>query len=128
MFALVQVPEHGDTVLATGSGQGTVGRDGEGVDVSSVSVVVGLELAFGQLPDLVVEGTTRRIRSVHADCQRGLGPRSGWESRKGDRQKVYCSSIGQRSWWIKMVSSGLFHPSEVANIYRVIMMTRACGW
>lgn len=52
MFALVQVPEHGDTILATGSGQGTVGRDGKGVDVSSVSVVVGLELALGQLPDL----------------------------------------------------------------------------
>ena len=28
----------------------------------------------------------------------------------------------QRSWWIKMVSSGLFHPSEVANIYQVIIV------
>jgi hypothetical protein len=52
VFALVQVPEHGDSVLSTGSGQRTVGRDREGVDVSGVSVVVGLELALGQLPDL----------------------------------------------------------------------------
>ena len=52
MFALVQVPEHGDSVLSTGSGQRTVGRDREGVDVSGVSVVVGLELALVQLPDL----------------------------------------------------------------------------
>ena len=36
----------------------------------------------------------------------------------------------QRSWWIKMVSSGLFHPSEVANIYQVIIVIEAacrCG-
>lgn len=53
MFTLVEVPEHGDTVLSTGSGQGSIGRDGEGVDVTSVTVVVGLELALVELPDLV---------------------------------------------------------------------------
>lgn len=52
MLALVEVPEHGDTVLATGCGEGTVGRNGDGVDVASVAVVVGLELELLELPDL----------------------------------------------------------------------------
>jgi hypothetical protein len=52
MLAVVQVPEHGDTVLASGSAERTVGRDGNSVDVSSVAVVVGLELALGEIPDL----------------------------------------------------------------------------
>lgn len=52
MLAVVQVPEHGDTVLATGSGQGSVGGDGEGVDVAGVTKVVGLELASVEFPDL----------------------------------------------------------------------------
>jgi hypothetical protein len=56
VFALVQVPEHGDSILSTGGGQGTVGGDGEGVDVSGVSVVVGLELALGKLPNLIRKG------------------------------------------------------------------------
>lgn len=52
VLALVEVPEHGDTVLSTGSGEGSIGRDGEGVDVTSVTVVVGLQLALVELPDL----------------------------------------------------------------------------
>lgn len=52
VLGLVQVPKHGDTVLATGSGQGTVGGDGKGVDVTSVSEVVSLELALLQVPNL----------------------------------------------------------------------------
>lgn len=56
MLAVVQVPEHGDTVLATGSGQGSVGGDGEGVDVAGVTEVVGLELASVEFPDLCAGG------------------------------------------------------------------------
>lgn len=52
MLALVEVPEHGDTVLTTGGGEGTIGRDGEGVEVTGVTVVGGLQLAVGELPDL----------------------------------------------------------------------------
>jgi hypothetical protein len=52
VLALVQVPEHGDAVLATGSGERSVGRDGEGVDVTGVAEVVGLKLALGKLPNL----------------------------------------------------------------------------
>jgi len=53
VLAIVEVPKHGNTVLASGSGEGSIGRDGEGVDVTSVTVVVGLQLALVELPDLV---------------------------------------------------------------------------
>lgn len=53
VLSVVQVPEHGDTVLATGSAERTVGRDGDGIDVASMTIVVGLELALGEIPDLV---------------------------------------------------------------------------
>lgn len=52
MLALVEVPEHGDAVFASGGSEGTIGRHGYSVDVSGVSVVVGLQLELGQLPDL----------------------------------------------------------------------------
>lgn len=52
VLAVVQVPEHGDTVLTTGGGQGSVGGDGEGVDVAGVTEVVGLELASVEFPNL----------------------------------------------------------------------------
>ena len=53
VLALVQVPKHGDAVLSTGSGERSVGGDGEGVDVAGVAVVVGLQLAVGELPNLL---------------------------------------------------------------------------
>lgn len=52
MFAIVQIPKHGDTVLPTGCGERSIGGNGEGVDVPGVTVVVCLELAFVQFPDL----------------------------------------------------------------------------
>jgi hypothetical protein len=52
MTTLIEVPKHGDTVFTTGCGERTIGGNGEGVDVPSVTVVVGLELAFGDFPDL----------------------------------------------------------------------------
>lgn len=52
VLALVQVPEHGGTVLTTGSAEGTVGGDGDGVDVAGVTDVVGLDTASGELPNL----------------------------------------------------------------------------
>lgn len=53
VLGLVEVPQHGRAVLATGGAQGSIGGDGDGVDVSSVSDVVSLQLAGGELPDLV---------------------------------------------------------------------------
>lgn len=52
VLPLVKVPEHGDSVLASGGAEGTVGGDGDGVDVSGVSDVVGPQLAVGEVPDL----------------------------------------------------------------------------
>jgi len=52
MLALVKIPEHRGTVLATGGAEGAIGRDGDGVDVAGVSDVVSLQLAAGELPDL----------------------------------------------------------------------------
>jgi len=52
VLALVEVPQHGLAVLATGSAKRTVGRNGDGVQVSSVANVVGLQLAVGQVPHL----------------------------------------------------------------------------
>ena len=52
VLALVKVPKHGDTVLAAGGSKRTIGRDGDGVDVASVAVVVGLQLELREFPDL----------------------------------------------------------------------------
>lgn len=52
VLALVEVPEHGGTVLTAGSAEGSVGGDGDGVDVSGVTDVVGLDAAGGEFPNL----------------------------------------------------------------------------
>lgn len=52
VLGLVQVPKHGGTILATGSAERTIWRDGDSVDVSGVADVVGLQAAGGELPDL----------------------------------------------------------------------------
>jgi len=53
VLALVQIPEHGDTILATRSSKRTIGGDRNGVDVTGVAVVVGLQLELRELPDLI---------------------------------------------------------------------------
>jgi hypothetical protein len=67
VLALVEVPQHRDAVLAPGRGERAVGRDGDGVDVPGVAVVVGLELELLELPHLRDEYwsaliDTRRVR------------------------------------------------------------------
>jgi hypothetical protein len=52
VLSLVEVPEHGSSVLSSGSAEGTIRGDGDGVDVVSVTGEVGAELAVGQVPDL----------------------------------------------------------------------------
>ena len=54
MLAIVEVPEHGLAVLATAGTQGTVRGQSHGVQISSVTDVVGLQLAVGQIPNLDV--------------------------------------------------------------------------
>lgn len=52
VLGLVEIPEHGGAVLATGGAEGAVGGDGDGVDVAGVTDVVGLKAAGSELPDL----------------------------------------------------------------------------
>lgn len=52
VLALVEVPQHGRAVLATGGAERAIGGDGDGVDVAGVADVVGLQLAGGELPNL----------------------------------------------------------------------------
>lgn len=74
MLALVEIPKHGDTVLAARSSQGPIGGNSDGVDIACVAIVVGLELELGEFPNL----------QQGQRCARRNG-----------------SSIkdGQRSWW-----------------------------
>jgi len=52
VLGLVQVPEHGGSVLTTGSAEGAIGGDGNGVDITGVADVVGLDAARSQFPNL----------------------------------------------------------------------------
>lgn len=54
MLALVQVPEHSYSVLPTRGGQRAIGRYSDGVNVPGVTKMVGLDLAFRELPDLSI--------------------------------------------------------------------------
>ena len=69
VLALVQVPEHGGTVLATGSAKGTVGGDGDGVDVAGVTDVVSLDAASGELPNLFSLVSAFIHQSVASRCE-----------------------------------------------------------
>lgn len=51
-LAFTKVPEHRNAVLPTGGAQGTVRRDGDGVDVASVANEVRANLAVSEVPDL----------------------------------------------------------------------------
>ena len=52
VLSLRQVPQHGDTVLATRGTERTIRGDGDGVKVSGMTDVVGHKLAADQVPDL----------------------------------------------------------------------------
>ena len=54
VLAIIEIPQHGLGILAAGSAEGTVRGHGDGVQVASVTNVVGLQLAVGQVPDLDV--------------------------------------------------------------------------
>ena len=69
VLPLVQVPEHGNAVLATRCGKRTVGGDRDGVDVAGVAVVVGLELELRKLPDLTNSKASASGDNYHVRCQ-----------------------------------------------------------
>ena len=54
MFPIIEVPQHRLAVLASTGAEGAVRGESDGVDVSGVTDVVGLQLAVGQVPHLDV--------------------------------------------------------------------------
>ncbi len=52
MLAVVEVPKHGNAIFSTGGSKRAIGGNGDGVNVTLVSIVVGAELALCELPDL----------------------------------------------------------------------------
>jgi hypothetical protein len=42
VLSLVKIPQHGDSILSSGCAEGTIWGDGDGGDVSGVTVVIGL--------------------------------------------------------------------------------------
>jgi len=67
VLALVEVPEHGDTVTSTRGAKRAIRRDGDGVNVTRVSNVVGAQLALGELPDLVERFVNSTAESFQSD-------------------------------------------------------------
>jgi hypothetical protein len=54
VLGLVKVPQHSGTVLSTGSTERSVRGDGDGVNVTSVAGVIGLDPAGSKFPNLKV--------------------------------------------------------------------------
>jgi len=52
VLIVIQIPEHSLGVLATRSAERTIWGDSDGVEISSVSVMVSLQLAVCQAPYL----------------------------------------------------------------------------
>lgn len=75
VLRLVQVPQHGSSILSTRSAERPIGRDSNRVDVTGVSNVVGLETAAGELPNLDQLVPTRadndRVLRVWAESDAG---------------------------------------------------------
>ena len=65
MLGLVEIPKHGDAVLSSRSSQGTVGGNGNCVDVTGVAVVVCSQLELRQLPNLwVTESSAKDVAEM----------------------------------------------------------------
>jgi len=52
VLSVVDIPEHGGSVLTTGSAEGSIRRDGDGVEDTGMSSQVGFQLAVVQVPNL----------------------------------------------------------------------------
>jgi len=81
VLGLVQVPEHGGAILSTRSAERTVRGDGDGVDVTGVASVVGLNAAGSEFPDLnysyqqLIACAAHSIRHLEMHGSRGLSVR-----------------------------------------------------
>ena len=87
VLALVQVPQHGDTVLATRGAEGTVRGNSDGVDVAGVSGQVSNQLAVLEVPDLLRREGKRGRGEKRKERERG---------EKGEKKKVRRGKIGKK--------------------------------
>jgi hypothetical protein len=75
VLGLVQVPEHDNTVLTGGGTEGTIGGDGNSVDITVVANKVGTELHLGKIPDLnnliPTTGNDERVGRVGRETNAG---------------------------------------------------------
>lgn len=55
MLALIEIPKHGNTILASRRSKRTVWRDGHSVDVAGVPEMVSPQLELRELPHLELE-------------------------------------------------------------------------
>lgn len=73
VLALVKIPQHRGTVLTAGSAEGSIGGDGDGVDVTGVADVVGLELAARELPNLLIFPLSSAYMCLHRGIYTTIG-------------------------------------------------------
>lgn len=99
VLAVRELPEHGDAVLAAGGAERTIGRDGNGVDVTGVAVVVGLQLALAELPDLLRYVTKDRGEDLEkvSECSISLLLRSRSERGQTDLLPPVCRPLSSLS-------------------------------
>jgi hypothetical protein len=75
VLGLVQVPEHDNTVLTGRGTEGTIGGDGNSVDITVVTNEVGTELHLGKIPDLnnliPTTGNDERVGRVGGETNAG---------------------------------------------------------
>jgi hypothetical protein len=94
VLGLVQIPQHCGSILAARSAERSVGGDSNGVDVASMSDVVGLQPARRKLPDL--KSLVSPISSLLFSIQ-----------FRACEDRFQCIGVG--------LSHGLISSSEVAN-------------
>jgi len=87
MLALVKIPEHGLAIFATRGAERTVGRNGDGVQITRVPDVVRLQLAVGQVPDL-----DELVPSGGDDDGVGVGGREA-DARDPLRMSVFLDGV-----------------------------------
>lgn len=106
VLALVKIPQHRDSVLATWCSKRTIGWDRHSVNIAGVTIVVGLQLELGKFPNLEWK-CNKSAEQVEAK------KKDEWYGR-------------QRSWWFKWSHRSMLLWSS-KYFYNIIRKRRAKG-
>jgi hypothetical protein len=68
VLGLVQVPQHSGSVFPSGSAERPIGGDGNGVNVTGVTAVVGLNAAGGELPNLGDQQSQHKFPGINNEA------------------------------------------------------------